>query len=121
MGIWTDLLKWVELGRDRVRGEWKRVADKIASQGNYSRLMFPVVIRGSYDLEVTPTRHQGRDAVLVYLPVGSHACYLALSGGNGAPTHLRSWRGNASMKTRPPQNRGSSSTVDRITYWPKFE
>jgi len=88
-GRWVELLRSVDVGRDRVEGQWKR-DDKIlaVAPGQWSRLMLPVNLKGSYDLQVDLVRHSGENTLKIFLPVGSTACSLTLSGWQGSASGL---------------------------------
>jgi len=83
----VDLLRTMDLNRDCVFGEWRRegTALSVAAKdwftggtGSGARIMLPVSIDGSYDLEIEFTRESGSDAAHIIFPVGSSACMLAL-------------------------------------------
>jgi serine/threonine protein kinase/Tol biopolymer transport system component len=81
---WVDLLKPLDLGRDRVKGNWKRKGEAVSvEQSSLSRLMLPVDIQGGYDLQVEFTRDLGDGCATLFLPSGSRSCALFLSGDRG--------------------------------------
>ena len=88
---WVDLLAAVDLDRDHVYGEWVKGEDGIRSPDvNEARLMFPLAVQGSYQLEAEFTRELGSDCLSLLLPVG-HACGQVVLGG---------WGGNRSALIR---------------------
>ena len=91
---WIDLLKYVRLDRDRVVGEWVHDGNTLSVKPGYtSRIMAPVTVQGSYDVELRFVRRSGNDAVMVHLPVGSSACCFMLSGWGGAADGIDSING----------------------------
>jgi formylglycine-generating enzyme required for sulfatase activity len=83
-GQWIDLLGNIDLKRDLVAGSWKQEADGlVVTPGPLTRLMLPVVVEGSYDLEVEFTRHAGTDGTFVYFPIGWQHEYLVLGCSGG--------------------------------------
>jgi len=83
-GKWVDLTPWIDLERGVVEGSWKRDSSGVlAEPGDNARIMLPVSIEGSYDLEVEFTRRQGNDAVALLLPIGSAQCAVVLSAAGG--------------------------------------
>lgn len=82
---WTDLLPRVDLARDVVCGQWERVEDTVHVGGypdlaehGFSRLMLPVPLEGSYDLEVEVAREEPHSWAALLLPVGSRGCTVLL-------------------------------------------
>ncbi|HUT12282.1 MAG TPA: PA14 domain-containing protein [Thermoguttaceae bacterium] len=87
---WVDLLGGVEVPRNRVLGTWQLAGDVLTvPAGDFSRIMLPIEVAGSYDLEVEFTRHEGDDAVAVILPIGPTQCAMLLSvlDGKGDARH----------------------------------
>jgi hypothetical protein len=74
----VDILKRVDVARDKVAGQWKRAAQGIAGTGAmaHTRLMLPVVIDGSYDLQIAYAPVNRFDQVIVILPIGSRGCAI---------------------------------------------
>jgi hypothetical protein len=75
---WVDILKRVDVARDQVAGQWKRAADGIAGTGGmaYTRLILPVTIDGSYDLQVGYALRNVLDQGIVIIPIGSQGCAI---------------------------------------------
>lgn len=89
-GDWTDLLPYVDIASDQVRGDWYATeTGLLAEYGAAQRLMLPVVVKGSYDLEVEFTRRTGNNDVSFWLPIADTHCNLLLSGWNGAASGIR--------------------------------
>lgn len=88
-GLWIDLLSQLAPERDTVAGAWHVEAGSARALGEpFSRLLLPMCVHGSYDLEVEFTRYSAGDAqgnVEVFLPVGMTACAVSLSGSNEVP------------------------------------
>lgn len=89
---WIDLLKWSE-GFDWSESgiNWNEHLDEApAAEGitlkarDWGRFPLPVLIDGSYELEVEFTRFTGRDSVGVVFPVGIHNMCLEFGSGDGA-------------------------------------
>jgi hypothetical protein len=69
-----DLLKIVDLNRDKIRGEWKYDGKTLSSQntGNATlQLPFAIDQGQEYELSVTVTRKTGTDSLYVVLPLPS--------------------------------------------------
>ncbi len=79
-GIWVDLLKWVDVDKDRVRGTW-RPTDQglVVTPQTWSSLMLPIRVQGGYDLEFEFTRTTGIDTVCFPLPAGPESPTLSFS------------------------------------------
>jgi hypothetical protein len=77
-GKWVDIFKRVDVARDQVSGQWKRANEAIAGTGAmpHTRLMLPVAIEGSYDLQVAYALTNRFDRVIVIVPIGSHGCAI---------------------------------------------
>ena len=79
LGKAVDILKRVNVARDQVAGQWKRTNDAIAGTGAMmarTRLMLPVAIDGSYDLQIVFAPINRFDQVVVAIPLGSHGCAI---------------------------------------------
>jgi len=88
-GRWVDLLGLVDLKRDTLKGAWQRIPKGITSVGSEgASVALPVLVEGSYDLEVEFVRHSGTDTMGIGLPVGPEVCTLCLSGWNGGGSSL---------------------------------
>jgi len=111
-GVWVDVLKQVDIGRDRVHGEWKRTDDGITMPGTPSpqmapRMMLPVRIEGSYELRVDFTRHIGQGVVNILIPVGLRRCMVVLSGWNGKAGGIEQIDGRRLIEGNPTSTRPS--------------
>jgi hypothetical protein len=75
---WVDIFKRVDVARDQVAGQWKRANEGIAGTGGmaYTRLMLPVAVDGSYDLQVGYALRNVFDQGIVVIPVGSRGCAI---------------------------------------------
>ncbi|MDY0168482.1 MAG: formylglycine-generating enzyme family protein [Thermoguttaceae bacterium] len=85
-GSTVDLLKNINLRRQRVLGDWKHGRAGLTGTCRYAKhavLALAYAPVGSYELHVEFTRHGGRDDVVVFLPVGSTACRLSVSALHG--------------------------------------
>ncbi|KKK64403.1 hypothetical protein LCGC14_2984540, partial [marine sediment metagenome] len=114
-GEWVNLLASVDAEEDRVRGDWRFVNNQLTNAGQeFSRLMLPVSLEGSYDLMTEFVRLSGKDTVCLVLPVGQRACRLCLSGRQGAVHGLENIDGrqiNDALNTQLMIDTGASFTV----------
>src|SRR5690606_2412471 len=78
-GNWSDILKLVVPTKHAVFGTWRRIGPtiSIAASSGLSRVVVPVTLRASYDLDLEFTRTKGT-SVGVVLPVGDGRCLLSL-------------------------------------------
>jgi len=77
---WTELIGLTDPQRDAFGGQWSRTSEGLMpTPGKWSQIMLPAALEGAYEMEVVFTRHRGKDTVYIGLPVGTHACNLALS------------------------------------------
>jgi serine/threonine protein kinase/formylglycine-generating enzyme required for sulfatase activity len=78
----VEVSKLIDLERDVVSGDWKRDGDVLkvsASEDDYSRLLLPVVPKGSYLIEYHMTRAKGTGDIAMLLPVGDRSVVLHTS------------------------------------------
>jgi len=78
-----NVLAWVDLDRDRSRGDWTRngVALSTTQPSSGAKVILPLMVEGDYDLLVRFTRHNGgheANGVYVIFPVGSRHCMILL-------------------------------------------
>jgi hypothetical protein len=86
---WVDVLRLVDTARDRVNGLWSWNGNELSCKSApFSRIGFPVVVDGGYDLEVEFTRTAGYGDVATVLSIGSHRCAATLSAWGGAVSAL---------------------------------
>jgi len=88
---WYDYMNYIDPEKNAVAGKWALDGSgtlTVAPGAKDSRLILPITAPGSYELEVTFTRTQGADAVVLCLPVGRSACALLLGGEGGAAAGL---------------------------------
>ena len=79
LGQSVEVLQLVDPAKHAVAGRWSRVEDKIKVEpDNQSRIVIPVAVAGSYDLEVELNRHDGTGDLHTTLPVGSHSCDVSI-------------------------------------------
>jgi hypothetical protein len=85
VGQWVELLPRVNIRADRLTGEWRQTGDGLtASSGAPAVMRVPVVLEGSYELQVDFTRNAGDDSVQIRYPVGpQHHIYFTLGGWHG--------------------------------------
>lgn len=82
---WIELLPQVDVKRDAVLGRWERKGEAVGVttlpqnlENGRLRLMLPVIVQGSYELEYEFTRDAQSALTTVILPVGSQGCDLLL-------------------------------------------
>jgi hypothetical protein len=71
---WVDLMKWIDVARDRTRGEWTRQGDELIAAQQVqagTELVLPVTLGRGYDLEVEFALQEGTTLVVV-LPADEH-------------------------------------------------
>jgi hypothetical protein len=111
---WIELLKEVNLDKDRIEGKWKREGDFLrAAPDAPSSVPLPVTLSGSYDLQVEFTRNTGTGSIQMELPVRSSLCTLALGGWNDAASVLAAIDG---QETPPEATRRPGTLVDGKRY-----
>lgn len=81
---WAELRSKVWVKNDAVAGEWKRsgLALTVAPAAS-ARLMLPVMIRESYDLEIDFVHQQGQQLIGLILPVADRMCVLLVDTKKG--------------------------------------
>jgi hypothetical protein len=84
IGEWTDILPCVDVTADRATGNWWRNDGGIVVEpGSNSKLALPVVLDGSYEMEIAFTRVAGQGQLAFMLPVG--ASYVDYVVEHGSP------------------------------------
>jgi len=79
-GRWIDLFRDIDVDRDDVNGRWQRVPNGIVPMvAKNSLIALPIVINGSYDLEVTFSRREGKRGTSITFPIGPRACTLVVA------------------------------------------
>jgi hypothetical protein len=91
-----DVLRLVDTNSGMVvAGNWSRDRQEISVQpGQYTRIVIPVAIKGSYEFEVEFTRTSGNAAVAAMLSLGPHPCMVGLSMWGGQASGLASVDGH---------------------------
>ena len=111
---WVDLSPWVDLARDGVEGQWQKAGDDLkVGTGANARMMLPVTVEGSYDLQLEFTRTRGSDAVAVVLPVGSRGCVVLLSAARGKASRLETIAGKPADKSPSARKPGKLNNDQR--------
>lgn len=113
VGGWVDLLPKVKQSDHAIVGTWKRLPEGglVCDEFRHnSRVMAPVVVTGSFELQWTFTRRTGSEAVGLIWPVGDTACVLQLDAWNGTVSGLELVDGNHVRELV-----GTSSSVARST------
>jgi hypothetical protein len=93
----VDLLPLFRSSDHVISGEWTRSGNSVrCAAGENSRIVIPVHVNGTYEIECEFCRHTGNDVVLLMLPVGNTRCGVAIdaeigkvhgmSTNDGAPT-----------------------------------
>lgn len=102
VGHWVDVLPLADPAKHAVAGRWSRDGDKIKVEpDNQSRIVIPVAIAGSYDLEVELNRHQGAGDLHTTIPVGPSSCNVMV-GQNGQLGGLDSVDGRRPFDDKNP-------------------
>jgi len=86
---WVDVLRLVDTTKNVVKGKWSRTGRSVVVEpGDAARLVIPVAVEGSYDLEVEFTRTSGEADVATLLSIGSQQFMVALSAFVGTASAL---------------------------------
>lgn len=82
-----DLLKSVNVDRDRESGKWEFGSNGLTAHAHpwdgLKRLVIPVDVAGDYDLQFEFTRNQGSGSLGMHYPVNGVPAHVALSRFNG--------------------------------------
>jgi serine/threonine protein kinase len=87
-GRYVDLLRRVDLTRDRVWGVWSKEGNAVMTTSG--SILLPAILEGDYDLTVNFTRQKGENTIAVMLPIGQRRCVVVLSGWNGQASGIQS-------------------------------
>ncbi len=112
---YADILPWVDPKLDCVTGEWTKNGTAVANTSFGARIALPVKVAGEYDLETTFTRREGKDTLAIVLPVGSHACDIALSSWEGQAHGLEAIDGQDSRSNPTTRSPGTLINGQRYT------
>jgi serine/threonine protein kinase len=79
----VDLLRYVDLSKDRVEGNWTRTATALVSGAGdfFARVMVPYIPPAEYDLTVVVERTQGEQDFYLGLAQGDYQFGVTLNGG----------------------------------------
>ncbi len=113
---WIDLLELVNIERDRVSGTWTKEGNSLAV-ANGGKLMLPVLVEGSYQLEVEFTRVRGDSDVNIILPVGSRQCMMMFSGWSGTASGLEMIDGSRASSNPTTVKPGTMTNGRRYRVW----
>jgi hypothetical protein len=103
---WVDLLHFVDTTKHAVKGNWSRNGSDVSCEpGDWSRIEVPVVVDGSYDLEVEFTRTEGDTDVNTIFTVAGQQCEVLLSMDRG------SFSGLDRVDAKRPRDDGNPTTV----------
>lgn len=117
LGKWIDVLKYIDVNKHAVNGEWKRDGtDLVTTPAEHSRIMIPVVVDGSYDLEVQFTRNAGDDWVSVIFPIGQQLCNAFFSGLHGKVSGLETVDGRTGDSDQNPTKRTAETLINGRKY-----
>jgi hypothetical protein len=96
LGEWVDVLAMIDPQKHAVRGQWLRTSTELglAQPVDAGRCTIPVMVEGSYDLEVRFTMLRGVESNLV-LPVGGRNCVVIVGGWGGRIAGLAQIDGRA--------------------------
>jgi hypothetical protein len=102
-GQWVDVLRLVDIARDRVSGNWHRDANELKCEvGQGNRIELPVAVDGDYDLEIEFTRTKGDSDVVTMFPIRGHSCMATLSGFSGKASGLMNLAGHDASDPNNP-------------------
>jgi len=88
-GQWLDVAPMLDLAKDVPSGAWKREGGTLsAASQSRTRIVIPVVLPESYELQMSFTRASGQDNLGMILPVGGSKCLLSLGHNGGAASGL---------------------------------
>ncbi len=94
-GGWFDLLSHVDVTRHVIAGDWSRHGSILKTQASTgSRIVVPYRPKGEYELELSFTRTQGVEAIIVMLPVKERRAALILGGWANSVSVLLLGRGD---------------------------
>ncbi len=113
-----DLLKNINLQRQHVLGAWKYDQSGLTATCEYAKhavLALAYAPSGSYELQVEFTRHEGRDDIYVFLPIGATACRLNLSALHGQVSGISRIDGPDSDDNGPSRRPGTVRNGHRYT------
>jgi type 1 glutamine amidotransferase len=84
-GAWIDLLKLVDLEKNVVRGTWQRQGADLAltASADCARVMVPLAISGSYELQARVVRLSGNGQATFILPLKSTQFEMACGHAGG--------------------------------------
>jgi hypothetical protein len=84
-GKWINVLSMVKLPEHAVLGKWERKGESvICFPMRNARIVIPVVIQGSYELQFEFTRTEGKECFAPIFTAGSHQCLMYIGGWGGA-------------------------------------
>ncbi|HEV3345048.1 MAG TPA: hypothetical protein VG125_32020, partial [Pirellulales bacterium] len=71
LGLPVDVLKAIDLDRDRVHGDWQYDGQALVSPADdiQARLQLPAIISGSYQLDLVAQRESGNEGLILTVPV----------------------------------------------------
>ena len=81
---WVDVLQLVDPAENSAKGTWSRRGPEIIGEAQgIGRLMMPVAVEGSYEMEVEFTRETGNSDVNTVVVAGSRQCAVMFSADEG--------------------------------------
>jgi hypothetical protein len=93
---WLDVAPMLDLVKDIPQGAWKLEGGtlSITSQSR-GRIVIPVMLPESYELQMSFTRASGQEHLGIILPAGGSRCMVSLSHNGGAASGLAIINGKA--------------------------
>ncbi|HWB11625.1 MAG TPA: hypothetical protein VG826_20510 [Pirellulales bacterium] len=90
-GLPVDVLKSIDLERDRVHGEWQYDGHALVSPADdfRSRLQVPAIVPESYQLDIVAQRESGNDCLALMVPVAGAQGTLIIDGHGGTLAGLQ--------------------------------
>lgn len=83
IGKSIDLVKLLNLPEHAMRGTWQQQNGELIAVGNsHDLVMFPVVVRGGYEIICEFTNRTTDDGIKVIFPVGLACCGITINSGN---------------------------------------
>jgi hypothetical protein len=109
----TDLLAAIDVGRDRVRGDWRKEGGAlIAPPVPAAALAVPGAVPSEYTLTLAAERLSGNDSLTVGLVVGGRQVAVVLEGWGNRASGLALVRGQRELKSMEAVFKpGAASTI----------
>ena len=112
----VDLLKLIDLERDRVSGDWRRVGSGLEASG-VARLLIPCKPPAEYEIRIVAERTRGRaDLILGLIAPNGKAFNACIDSWSGSSTGIALVnRKDVNSKDNPTRSNGPTLENDRRT------